>query len=57
MRKRSDSNRFFCAVCGIGYVRKQDLRQHIIRFHSVGSRADGGLASVRVIFVNILLST
>lgn len=46
MRKRSDSNRFFCAVCGVAYVRKQDLRQHILRLHSIGSRTDGGVASV-----------
>lgn len=46
MRKRSNSNRFFCAVCGVAYVRKQDLRQHILRLHSIGSRTDGGVASV-----------
>lgn len=46
MRKRTDSNRFFCAVCGVAYVRKQDLRQHILRLHSIGSRTDGGVAPV-----------
>lgn len=55
MRKRSDSNRFFCAVCGVAYVRKQDLRQHILRLHSIGSRTDGGLSSVCILLFSLKL--